>query len=248
MAGMGVFRKFLLGHTDRAWDVYDAHGNLEMLCSSVAEEFKLERCQSVKVDRQTLVDDADTVMFRDSLTLVACAEYHVNASAADHCNFLIMCHKMLITASPSDLEHVCTIDSRRYDCRVTGLMVDLPRLSKEAQDMYLDRVSWLNNSWPLAKENHLDNLASRLARVRSGFVSELLRQCGEIINTPNEIIVAVSAKWSLLPPGEKVRVARFIIDELAAGILFLPCAAEQFDVAVVEEKASRIIRGLRNIL
>ncbi len=182
------------------------------------------------------------------LSLIVCAEDHAGASAADHSNFVIVCRRMLIEASASDLEHFYIVESQRWPCRMTGIYANVGELSPAMQDIYLERFKWLSNSWPLNARHHIHILADRLVRSRSRYVTDLLHNCGHAARMSPEMILTLQSKWMLASTGAQYRFAQHLVETLREGMLFEVNQAEVFAPSIVESRGAEAIKDFQTLL
>lgn len=203
---------------------------------------------SITVNHHSLLQEARSVLRNDNLSLIVSVEDHAGASAADHSNFVIICRRMLIEAEPADLRHFYVVESRQWECRVTGIYADVGALSSAMQDAYIDRYRWLANGWPLNSQHHLDMLADRLVRARSSYVTSLLHACGNVAHMSDEIILTLQSRWMIAPPGAKYRFAQQIASTLRDGILLDARRAECFTDAIIKQLGAEAIKDFKHIL
>lgn len=249
LVGRGGFDHYLLRFSACGWDVYDGDGKFEVKHRSHPPENQprqRELDEVVDVDRGALLAEARATLFDDGLSLLACAEGHAGASAADHSNYVLVLRRLIMEAGPDDLPHFYVVDSRAHRCRASGIYARVDKLSRAVQDAYLDRYKWLANSWPLVPDSHVDMLADRIAKTRMNFMMDLIAQCGR--NMPHESVTSAQAKWAIAPLGARYRFARHVVSTLKEGLLFAPGAAEVFDSAVVEARGALALKGFQTLL
>lgn len=243
MAARGEAACYLLQRSEDSWIVYGRDGTTIGESKDVVTQHVTEAPTVVSVDRDLFLQDVREFMFNDDLSLLACSEGHVGASAADHSNFAVLCRRMILEANEKDIQHVFVVESRRWPCRVAGVVADLSRMSGEMTDIYIDRRQWLQKSWPLVDTHHFDVLADRLARIRHKYVMEVIESCGDAARFTRELITGVQASWMVAGPGAKYRCVRQVVELLRDGIQFKPREAEVFS----EEILTRHCRAVFNL-
>ena len=248
MVGRGEASSHLLRRDETSWAVYDHTGGFVGESQSVTGRHVEEMHTTVAVDRSLLEADAREFLLNEDLTLIACAEGHAGASAADHSNLSVICRRMIMEADATDLRHMFVVDGRRWPCRVMGVMADMSRLSGKMTDIFVERVKWLRNSWPLVAEHHDDVFAERLAKTRSAYVLKLLDDCGEAAGTSADIMLGVKSMWSLSGPGLRYRCAQQIVLTLQEGIAFSPGEAEMFTDGIVDRHGKSVIQTCQKLL
>ena len=242
------FSCYLLRMRSNRWDLYGPIGDPLGPCKGNPITEVRETPELVSVERETFLQEACTIVGDPKLTLLACAEGHAGASAADHANFKVVCRRMIAEAGPADLEQVYLLDSRRWPCRVTGVFANVANLSPTMQDVFLDRVEWLQNSWPMVWEEFREILADRLAQLRPDYVGQILRECGRAAGMAEHHITAVLAKWVLASPGPKYRFALHIVETLREGLVYQPGAAETFSPEIVERRGAAVVKDYKRRL
>ena len=248
MAAMGSYGCLLMRDTAESWDVYDGDGEFIEKSSDVIQNQVGEVMDHVEVNREDLVREARETLLNDDLSLIACAEHHAGASSADHSNFVVVCRRMIIDAKPHDMQHIYIVESKQWPCRVTGIFADVNCLSSDMQDVFLDRVKWLNKSWPLLKHHHLEMLADRMAKTRPRYVSDLLADCGRAAGLSPDLILGMQSTWAIASPGAKYRFAHHLVTALQSGLMFYPGQVEEFDPDVVERYGKVVVDNYRSIL
>ena len=248
LVNMGGYETYLLRHGPHAWDVYDGDGKFVGKSKNVVGRHVEECLHVVDVDREHLIQEAKSALYNDDVTLIACAESHAGASAADHSNFVLISRRMIIEAKPADMQHMFLVESRRYPCRVVGIYADVARLSEEMQDTFLDRWKWLQNSWPLVNQHHRDMLADRIAKSRSDFMAQLLADCGHAAGFSGDTVLGAQSRWTMSPPGAKYRFAQHVVSALAEGLIVQPGKAETFNHETIEKNAKKVMESYRTIL
>lgn len=242
------FESYLLLHGSGRWELYNAEAQPTGHGKALPPTKTRESTTPVPVDREVLLDEACAIVGDPALTLLACAEAHAGASAADHSNFRIICRRMIEEASPADLEQVYLIDSRRWPCRVSGVFANAANFSPEMQDTYLDRLKWLNNSWPLVQQDFHEALADRLAKVRGDYASRLLRDCGRAAGLSDNQIIILQTKWALASPGPKHRFALHLVETLKEGLIFEKNTAEIFSPEIVRHHGKAVVKDFKRRL
>lgn len=248
-AGAGDCSIYLLRRSEKVFDIYGAQGQLiaekqEDVIGTPPKRVTKE----VEVDCKVVLEEAREALCNNDLTLLACYEDHLGASAVDHSNFSVLCRRMIVEASKRDLEHFYLVESKAHECRVFSIVGDLSRVSSELQDKYLDRWDWLENSWPLLVEDHRSALAARLAYVREAYVTKILNACAVSAGWPNERRIALVEAWSVAPPGARYRFAQHLVHALHTGILLAPHKAEMFADDVIEQRGPEVIERYQSIL
>lgn len=248
LAGRGGFTCFLMRVSPDRWDVYGGDGKLILKGSAVTGSQVPECSHVVPVDRARLRQEVRETLFNPQLHLIVCSEAHAGASAADHSNFAIITYRMILEARPEDLEHVFLVDSRLFPCQTTAILADVPRLSPEMQDIYLDRYKWLENGWPLTPSHHLEMLAQRLGKFRWGFVMQLMMDCGKAAGMSPDQISDVQSRWTLASLEAKIRFAQHLVQRLREGLLFGPRAGEVFDDEIISSHGTEVMASCRDFL
>jgi hypothetical protein len=248
MVGRGESAHHFLRRDETSWSIYDRTGELLGESQNITNRHIEEVTDTVQVDRSILEADVREFMLNEDLTLIACAENHAGASAADHSNFSVICRRMLMEADAQDLRHVFIVEGRKWPCRVVGVVADLTRLSGKMTDVFVDRVRWLRNSWPLVAEHHADVFAERLAKTRSSYVLELLEDCGKSAGVSSDIVLGIKSMWSLAGPGLRYRCAQQIVSTLREGITLAPQTPETFTSDIVDQHGKRVIQACQKLL
>lgn len=247
-ASRSEFHGHLLRKDEHLWLVYDSDGAALGDQSEVVSGHIPESDVPVEVDRSKLLEDVQDFMLNDDLTILAVAEGHAGASAADHSNLGVLCRRMILEADSKDLPHLFIVDSRRWACRVTGLAADMTRLSGHMTDTFIDRRQWLVKSWPLLERHHLEVLADRLAKVRPGCFSELIRRIGEATRLSDDLLLGLTVAWHTAGPGARYRCARKVVELLKDGIILHPSVAEEFSDDVIRLKGKEALQAIRENL
>jgi len=248
MALYGCYQWFLLRSDMDRWDVFGPDGEFIEKRREVVKDHITEVQSRVEVDRDEFLAEGRETLGDDDWSLIACMEGHSGASAADHSNFVVVCRRMIIDAKPEELQNLCVIDSKRWDCRVSGVFARVGNLSGRMQDLFLDRFEWIRKSWPLLQKHHRDTLADRLVNARAGYVREILHDSGFAAGMSQELIQSMITKWTLASPGAKYKFARHMIGILQEKLVFEPGQAETFDPAFIERKGSEIVADYRALL
>ena len=239
---------FFLRSDEQDVKLYDYRGKFVRNLEAPSFNAIPESEDIIPVDRDLMIHEARDLLKQPQLSLIVCAEDHAGASAADHSNFVIICRRMIIEASPADLEHFYVVESQRWPCRMTGIYANIGELSSEMQDIYLERFKWLSNSWPLNARHHMDMLADRLVRARSRYVTDLLQECGRVAGMSHDLILTLQSKWMLASPGSKYRFAQHLVETLKDGLLFEINQAEAFDPTIVDKHGAAVVKDFRQIL
>ncbi len=245
---LASFSGFMLREDEKSWQLYDGHGRHFRQVDNVTNEIVSESSGVISVDRGVIESDVRDLMMNDDLVLIGCAEGHAGASAADHSNFSVMCRKMIIEAKPADLRHIMLVESRRWSCRVIGMVVDLSRLSGEMTDVFIDRSPWLRQSWPLVSHHHADTLADRLAKARANYTAELLRECSRAAGLGEELALGLQTSWALAGQGPRYRFAQRLVSVLSEGLIYAPATAEKFSDDIIAAKGHEVVRGYQKLL
>lgn len=246
VASLGEFQGHLLRRNEKEWGVYDARGTLVGDCNSDFDGNTVtEVNQPVSVDHQLLIDDVRDLLMNPDLTLMAAAEWHVGASSADHSNMGVMCRRLFLEAESADLAHVFIVESRRWPCRVTGIVGDLTRMSGKMSDTYFDRRQWLINSWPLLDRHHTEVFADRLARITPSKFSDLISRACEFAGLSKETAVTLRAAWHAAGPSARYNGARRVVELLRDGIVFIPRAAEEFSEEILRKHGRAVVEILK---
>ena len=235
----------LMDGAGHVMEIYDSQGEPTEQRKSGGAPKPEASTGAVEILRDEFTDEARLFSGDASLSLVTCVDDHAGASAADHSNFAVMFRRMIEDASPADLDHVCIVESRRWPCPVTGIFANVANLSPAMQDIFLDRIKWIQNSWPMVSNAHREILAERLAKYRTDYVHELLRNCARAARWSEERTLAMSAKWILASPAPKLRLARHLVDTLQEGLRFERNAAETFDPQVVKKRGRLVIKDYK---
>ena len=248
MAMYGCYKWFLLRSDTDKWDIFDKHGKFVDKRRDVVEDHVKEVNTHVEVDRDEFLREAREALGDDEWSLVSCIEGHAGASAADHSNYVVVCRRMIIDAKPGDIHNMCIIDSKQWDCRVSGVFARVGRLSNFMQDTFLDRVTWIEKSWPLLQKHHRDTLADRLVNARGSYVRDLLQDCGYAAGMSRELILSMITKWTLASPSAQYRFAQHIVTTLQDKMIFEAGKAEIFEPAYIERKGSEVVSDYRRLL
>lgn len=248
MTARGESSCFLLRRDEKSWSVYDDAGKRICETSKVTTQYVAELTEEVKVDRKALEQDAREFLLNDDLSLIACAEGHSGAAAADHSNFSVLCLRMIIEASQEDLKHVFVVDSRRWSCRTVGLVADLQRVSDRMTDVYLERFRWLNYSFPLVDDHFITTFSARLARVRTKYFKDLIGNCAAVGKLNPELVPGLQYRWMSASPDDREEFARHVTKTMREGIVGRPSMAEVFSQDVVERHGSEVIRALQKMM
>lgn len=241
-ARLKPFENYLRRRTNGSWERWNVDGIPTNGGNTLPVIPFQESTTPVPVDRAAFLQDARDFTGDGGLSLIACREGHAGASAADHSNFDVVCRLMIADADTADLEHVVIIDSRKWPCPVTGVFANVARVSPTLQDVFLDRVPWLQNSWPLAERNFHDSLAQRLASLRQSYVCELLRDCGHAARMSEDRVTAMVKNWIMASPRSRYDFALHIIDTLAEGIIHEKHTAESFSAEIVQRRGSAVVK------
>lgn len=248
LANRGGYRGFLIHNDREEWAVYDGDGRFVVVTPDPVGTQIQEVLTHVDVDRALMQAEARRVLLTDGITMIACAESHAGAAAVDHSNFVVMCRRLILEGTSSDIKHVYLTDSRLFGCRAIGMLSDVSELSSKMQDLYLDRVKHLKNSWPLNVKHHRDMLADRLAKTRSDYMLSLLSDCARAARMNDEMILSLKSAWLLASPGAKYRFAQHVTSVLREGIKLAPRQPETFDPEVVKALGSAVVRNFHKIL
>jgi hypothetical protein len=248
MIARGEFDCLLLRRAEDSWLVYDPGGKMLGESNDVTSQYVAEALETVAVDRALFEQETREFLLNDDLSLIACAEGHAGASAADHSNLSVMCRHMIVEAPEDDLRHVFLVESRRWPCRVAGLFADMSRMSGPTTDVFIDRVKWVKSSWPLVTHHHLTTLADRLAQVRPRYVRELLTACANAAKVSPDVEAAMQTTWTLAGPGYRYRFALRAATVMQEGILYRPTAPETFSDEIVARHAKDLIKEFRAMM
>ena len=242
------FDAYLLSRSSGQWKLYNAHRQPtdggEFLPVIPFEESTAHVC----VDRTAFLHEARESAGDPALALLVCAEGHAGASAADHANFNVVCRRMIEEASPADLEQIYLFDSRKWPCRVTGVFANVANLSPEMQNIFLDRVKWIQNSWPLVVQDFHEILADRLSTVRSDYTHGLLLDCARAANFPENQFIGLRSKWIMASPGPKYRLALHLVETLREGLITGKNSAETFSPKIVKRCGAKVVKDYKRRL
>ena len=242
------FKEYQLRFDDDDWEFYDECGKATGPFSCLLETHATESTTAVAVDCSAFLSETCELIGDQGLALLARVEAHAGASAADHANFRILVRRMIHDACAADLEHIYLINSRKWPCQVTGLFADVARLTARMQNVFLDRVKWLQNSWPLAEREFREIFAERLVQLRHGYVGALLRDCSRAAGMAEERITAMLAKWALASSDPKHRFALHIVETLREGLVFQKNTAEPFSPEVVQHLGAFVVKDYKKRL
>lgn len=248
MVARGGSTCLLLRRDETSWIVYGRGGAVVGESDDVISKHIEETTDVVSVDRSTFERSTREALFNEDLSLIACAEGHAGASAADHSNIAVMCRRMIVEASAEDLKHIFLVDSHQWPCRVLGLFADLSRLSGEMTDVFIDRSKWLKSSWPLMAKHHITTLADRLTNGRQRFVMDLLAECADAASFDRILVPGLQAAWMCAGPSYRYRFALFAVETLRDGILFSPRTPEVFSPEVVALHAKDLLKAFREMM
>jgi hypothetical protein len=205
-----------------------------------------ESTTPVPVDRAAFLQEAREFTGDAGLSLIACREGHAGASAADHSNFDVVCRLMIADADPADLDHVVIIDSRKWPCPVTGVFANVARLSPTMQDVFLDRVPCIQNSWPLDVGAFHTRLMYRLVNFRQSYVFGLLRDCGHVARMSEDRITAMMAKWKLASGMSRYKIAIHIVETLGEGLVYEKQTAETFSEEIIQGRGADVMKIVKD--
>lgn len=236
---------YLLRYTLNRWGVYDRSGAFLSETANAIRNHVSEVERPVDVCRAEIEQAARDFLMNDDLSLIACAESHEGASAADHSNLGVVCRRMIIEARPRDLPHVFIVESRQWPCRVTSVLADLGRLSSDMKDVFIDRRQWLENSWPLFAQHHLDVVADRLVKVRSAYFGDIIENCGAAAGLSFAVSLGLRSAWTLASPGVKYKGAKALVEVLQDGMQFRRAKPEQFSEEIINERGKDAIKAFR---
>ena len=239
---------FFLRRNEHVVELYDSDGKLNKKLSKPEYPYVSADDTALKVDRDILLQQMRDTLHHQSVALLACAEDHAGASAADHSNFGMLCRRMLMEANKSDLDQFYVGEHKMWSCGMTGLYADVSALSPAMQDIYLERYKWLKKSWPLSARHHFETLADRFARSRENYITDLLRDCGFAAGMSGEMILTLQSEWMLATPGVRYRLSQHLIEKLKDGLIYTPAEAEVFDPSHVEIHGAEAIRDYRSLL
>jgi hypothetical protein len=116
------------------------------------------------------------------------------------------------------------------------------------QDVFLDRVPWIQNSWPLNARDAIDVLAHHLARLRQSYVCELLSDCGHVAGMSKDHITAMVNKWLLASPVQGFHFARHIVETLREGLIYQQYTAETFSPEIIERRGAAVVKDYKKHL
>lgn len=227
------------------WTSFDSKGFITGFYDRIETRQVEESCDKISVSRDDFTSHAREVIGDERLHLVACAEHHAGANSADHSNFSVMLTRMISDASGLDLERVFLVESTQWPCRVSGLFANLEGMSRNQQDVYLDRYKWLSKSWPLVPGHHQEVLAHRLAACREPYMKDLITECGKASGMSPELILGLLCRWMLASPTEKLKFSQDTVNCLKEGLVFEHRRAEVFDAKCIKEHAVTIIDFLQ---
>lgn len=239
---------FFLRHDERIVEMYDAAGKLSKKLPKPEYPYTCPDATALQIDRSILLQQMRTALRQPQLSLLACAEDHAGASAADHSNFGMLCRRMIMESGKADLDQFYVGEHKMWTCGVSCIYADVSALSSSMQDIYLERHKWLKKSWPLSARHHFETLADRFARIRENYITDLLRDCGFAAGMSGEMILTLQSKWMLASPGVRYRFSQHLIDKLKDGLIYTPAEAEVFDPSYVEIHGAEAIRSYRTLL
>lgn len=242
------FDAYLRRRGDGYWEGWNVHGKPTYGGNTLPVIPFRELTTSVAVYRAAFIQEARGSIGDAELTLLACAEGHAGASAADHANFKVVCCRMIEEAAPADLEQIYLIDSRKWPCRVTGVFANVANLSPGMQDIFLDRLKWIRNSWPLVVRDFHEILADRLATVRIDYTHGLLLDCARAAGFPENQIIGLRSKWMMASPGPKYRLALHLVETLHEGLITEKNSAESFSPEIVKRYGAKVVKDYKRRL
>jgi hypothetical protein len=241
-------RRFFLRRDEHVAELYDSDGKLSRKLLKPEYPHTGPDATALQIDRNILLQQMRTALRQPQLSLLACAEDHAGASAADHSNFGMLCRRMIMESGKADLDQFYVGEHKMWTCGVSCIYADVSALSPSMQDIYLERHKWLKKSWPLSARHHFETLANRFARIRENYVTDLLRDCGFAAGMSGEMILTLQSKWMLASPGVRYRFSQHLIDKLKDGLIYTPAEAEVFDPSHVEVHGAEAIRDYRSLL
>lgn len=237
------FKAYLRRRCNGYWERWNVHGVPTDGGNYLLVIPFQESTTPVPVDRAAFLQEAREFTGDGGMSLIACREGHAGASAADHSNFDVVCRRMIADADTVDLEHVVIIDSRKWPCPVTGVFANVARLSPTMQDVFLDTVSWIQNSRPLDVGAFHDKLTHRLAKLRKSYVCQLLRDCGRVARMSEGRIKAMVVSWTMATPRSRHEFALHIVETLAEGLLFEKHTAEIFSEEIIQRRGADVVKN-----
>lgn len=245
---IGKHKEFFLRHGESEIDQYNRSARFMSKFRRPAFIGAPDSEEDLRADRELVLREAREATHNHDLSLLACAEDHAGASAADHSNFAIVCRRLIMEAEQEDLEQFYVSESHHRPCRVTSILADIRSLSGAMRDEYLDRHKWLTKSWPLNNAHHADALANRLVSSRSRYVTDLLQECGEAARMAPAAILSMQSRWMLAAPSAKYAFAQRLVSILSEGLQFFLNGAETFSADVVKRRGHEVIRNYSKVL
>lgn len=248
MAKNSEYDAFFLRRNEQVVDLYDSKGNHSKRLPRPTYPSARESEDVLKLDRDVMRGQVRKVLRTQGLSLLACHEEHAGANAADHSNYIILCRRMIMEASRKDIEQFYICEHKSWPCRVSCVYADVSALSPDMQNIYVERHKWVSRSWPLNTKHHFDTLADHFSRVRNGYVTDLLMDCGHAAGMSGEMILTMQSKWMLASPGVRYRFSQHLVDKLKDGLIYTPAEAEVFDPSYVEVHGAAAVSDYRSLL
>ncbi len=247
MTATGKFQGFLLRHSAEKWDVIGAMGKTVANSVDARAEIRREHRESFGPSRSVFRKEAAEVL-GDGLTILSCAEYHAEASAAEHSNMVVLLRVML-TDVTADNPHLYISDTNRCgEGRVTSLVGHIAKMRPEESDRFLDRHSWVDRGWPLNNVHHADILAGRLSLLREEYVADIVTYAARSAGVDDDNLPMIRFNVTSVSTDKRHALVKDIIEILYSGIEYDDEGrAELFNLDEVKNSAGRIMKTYNTI-
>lgn len=248
----GKYKYYIVNHALDAWDVYDAKGKLKYLCSSVSHESWMDAVRENPGDRTdvlaTALQEAKIELGDDAVTQLAYVDWHREASAVDHTNFLILLRRMIQESEDDDLQRLYLVHSKATNNVSLGLYANVSKLTAEIQDLYIDRYRHISKRFPLSQERHKETLAHMLASCRVDYGGEVLRTCARAAHVAEDEILGMMATWALTDAETRYPFALHVVQTLHSGIKLDSNRLEFFSDEIMDEHGAEAIKSYEKFL
>jgi hypothetical protein len=98
---------------------------------------------------------------------------------------------MIRDASEEDLSHMYVVESKSYQHRVSGVYADVVKLSRGAQDQFLDSYKSLLTRAPLDTDDYVKLFVGRTAALRVDYLSDICASAGKVGGLDEEEIMSI---------------------------------------------------------
>lgn len=242
LVASGKFCGFLLRHGATKWDVLDAAGKCTHASVDCAADLRQELAEERPLTPRALMLTEAADVLGTGLTRLACAEYHADASAADHSNLMVLMRVML-TDTPTANAHLFLSDTNRKGLgRVTSLVGHMSQMRTEDSDKFLDRHNWTDQGWPLNNAHHADILATRLSSLRASYLADVVCHAAVYDGMPAEELPMVRYNVTSLSTEKRSTLAKDLTEILYSGLEYDDSGkAEIFNTEEVRASAERVM-------